>query len=336
MTAEATEMAGAERAAVLLMSLGEQEAASVLKHMSVRQVQRLGKVMAQMKKISRDQAEQVLERFSESVDTDLHVAGGRPGYLRTVLSNSLGEERAGTIVERIVGDDEEPGGLESLHLMDARELTDMIREEHPQIIAIVLASLEEEQAAEVLGKLPMEQATDVVERIARMEEVPRTALQELDEIVQQQFKSASSFKAASIGGVKIIADILNRVDKELEADIFETLSERDEELSQEIQDQMFVFENLMDVDDRGIQTLLREVSSDFLVIALKGTDAALRDKILGNMSKRAREILESDMEAKGPVRVSEVEEAQKEILNTARRLAEDGSLMLGSGGEDFV
>lgn len=336
MKPEAGEPAGAERAAILLMSLGEQEAANVLKHMSVRQVQRLGKVMAQMKKISRDQAETVLQRFDASVEADMHVTGSTPDYLRNVLSSSLGEDRAGTIVERIVGDDGEPSGLESLHLMDSRELTDMIGKEHPQIIAIVLASLEQEQAAEVLSKLPMDVATDVVERIARMHEVPRSALQELDEIVQQQFKTASSFKASNIGGVKTIADILNRVDKDLEADIFEQLEERDAELSQEIQDQMFVFENLMDVDDRGIQTLLRDVSSDFLVLALKGTDAALKDKILSNMSKRAREILESDMEARGPVRVSEVEEAQKEILNTARRLAEDGNLMLGSGGEDFV
>ncbi|NNF51005.1 MAG: flagellar motor switch protein FliG [Gammaproteobacteria bacterium] len=336
MKAETNEIAGAERAAILLMSLGEQEASNVLKHMSVRQVQRLGKVMAQMKKISRDQAESVLEVFGSSVDADLHVAGGTPDYLRNVLSGSLGEDRAESIVERIVGDDEEPSGLESLHLMEPRELTDMIHAEHPQIIAIVLATLEQEQAAEVLGKLPMELATDVVERIARMDEVPRSALDELDEIVQQQFKSASSFKAATMGGVKKVADILNLIDKDIEADIFDNLGERDAELSQEIQDQMFVFENLLDVDDRGIQTLLREVSSDFLVLALKGADAPLKDKILGNMSKRAREILESDMEAKGPVRLSEVEAAQKEILNTARRLAEDGNLMLGSGGEDFV
>jgi len=199
-----------------------------------------------------------------------------------------------------------------------------------------MARLDQEQAAEVLTQLPAAVATDVVERIARLEEVPQTALEELDEIVEQQFSRASGFKSAAIGGTKTAAEILNLVDSRFESEIMDALEKEDPELSQEIQDKMFVFENLLDVDDRGIQALAREVTSDVLVMALKGADADMRDKIFRNMSKRAVEILESDLEAKGPVRLSEVEEAQKEIVNAARRLADDGSLILGKGGEEYV
>lgn len=333
--AEDSGVSGTERAAILLMSLGEQEAAAVLRSMPMREVQKLSKVMATMKGVSRGHADSVLQNFAHSVDNELDVGGGSPDYLRKVLSSSLGEERAGNIIERVIQDNE-PKGLESLQLMEAREVTEMIRSEHPQIIAIVMARLDQEQAAEVLAQLPPAVGTDVIERIARLEEVPQAALEELDEIVEQQFSRASGFKSAAIGGTKTAAEILNLVDSSFESEIMDALEKEDPELSQEIQDKMFVFENLLDVDDRGIQALAREVTSDVLVMALKGADADMRDKIFRNMSKRAVEILESDLEAKGPVRLSEVEEAQKEIVNAARRLADDGSLILGKGGEEYV
>lgn len=333
--ADGSGVSGTEQAAILLMSLGEQEAAAVLRNMPIREVQKLSKVMATMKRVSRGHADVVLQQFASSVDEELHIGGGSPDYLRKVLSSSLGEERAGNIIERIV-DDGEPKGLESLHLMEAREVTEMIRNEHPQIIAIVMARLDQEQAAEVLTQLPAAVATDVVERIARLEEVPQAALEELDEIVEQQFSRATGFKSAAIGGTKTAAEILNLVDSRFESEIMEALEKEDPELSQDIQDQMFVFENLLEVDDRGIQALAREVTSDVLVLALKGADADMREKIFRNMSKRAVEILQSDLEAKGPVRLSEVEEAQKEIVTAARRLADEGSLILGKGGEEYV
>ncbi|MGD8976414.1 MAG: flagellar motor switch protein FliG [Gammaproteobacteria bacterium] len=327
-------VSGTEQAAILLMSLGEQEAAAVLQKMGMREVQKLSRVMASMRRVNRVHAEAVLENFTSNNDTDLDL-GGSPDYLRKVLSGSVGAEKAGNILERIV-DDGEPKGLESLHLMEAREVTEMIRNEHPQIIAIVMARLEQEQAAEVLSQLPPGLATDVVTRIARLEEVPQSALEELDEIVEQQFSRSSNFKAATIGGTRTAAEILNLVDSRFENEIMEALEKEDSALSQEIQDKMFVFENLMEVDDRGIQALVREITGDTLVVALKGADTAMRDKIFRNMSKRAAEIMESDLEAKGPVRLSEVEEAQKEIVYTARRLADEGSLILGKGGEEYV
>ncbi len=327
-------VSGTEQAAILLMSLGEQEAAAVLQKMGMREVQKLSRVMASMRRVNRIHAEAVLENFTSNNDTDLDL-GGSPDYLRKVLSSSVGAEKAGNILERIV-DDGEPKGLESLHLMEAREVTEMIRNEHPQIIAIVMARLEQEQAAQVLSQLPPGLATDVVTRIARLEEVPQSALEELDDIVEQQFSRSSNFKAATIGGTRTAAEILNLVDSRFENEIMEALEKEDSALSQEIQDKMFVFENLMEVDDRGIQALVREITGDTLVLALKGADTAMREKIFRNMSKRAAEIMESDLEAKGPVRLSEVEEAQKEIVYTARRLADEGSLILGKGGEEYV
>lgn len=317
------------------MSLGEQEAAAVLQKMGMREVQKLSRVMAQMKRVNRFHAQAVLENFAGNTDTEVDLGGGSPEYLRKVLSNSLGAEKAGNIIERIV-DDGEPKGLESLHLMEAREVTEMIRNEHPQIIAIVMARLEQAQAAQVLSQLSSGLATDVVGRIARLQEVPQAALEELDDIVEKQFSRSSNFKAATIGGTRTAAEILNLVDSRFENEIMTALEKEDSALSQEIQDKMFVFENLMEVEERGIQALVREVTGDTLVIALKGADTAMRDKIFRNMSKRAAEILASDLEAKGPVRLSEVEEAQKEIVYTARRLADEGSLILGNGGEEYV
>ncbi len=333
--AEQNDISGAERAAILLMSLGEEEAASVLRHMGMREVQKLGKVMARMSDVSRNQADTVLEHFTGQNDSGLEVPGATPDYFRKILTNSLGGEKAENIVDRIVGDTE-PKGLESLHLMEAREVTEMIRGEHPQIISIVLARLEQDQAAKVLSQLPASVALDVVARIARMEEVPQAALEELDEIVEQQFSRNSGYKAATIGGTRTAAEILNLVESRFENEIIEGLDKEDAQLCQEIQDMMFVFENIADIDDRGIQALVREVTSDTLIVALKGADEALQQKIFRNMSKRAAEILASDLEAKGPVRLSEVEEAQKEIIHTARRLADEGSLILGNGGEEYV
>lgn len=333
--AEDDKVTGTERAAILLMSLGEQEAAAVLQKMGMREVQKLSRVMASMRRVNRLHAEAVLEHFTSNSDTEIDLGGGSPDYLRKVLSSSVGAEKAGNIIERVVSDNE-PKGLESLQLMEAREVTEMIRNEHPQIIAIVMARLEQEQAAEVLSQLPPGLATDVVTRIARLQEVPQSALEELDEIVEQQFSRSNNFKAASIGGTRTAAEILNLVESRFENEIMTALEKEDSALSQEIQDKMFVFENLMDVDDRGIQALVREITGDTLVLALKGADSAMREKIFRNMSKRASEILESDLEAKGPVKLSEVEEAQKEIVYTARRLADEGSLILGKGGEEYV
>jgi flagellar motor switch protein FliG len=326
-------LTGADRAAVFLMSLSEKEAAEVMKHMPVSEVQRLGQAMAQLKKVSRDQADSVLAQFTEKVEAEAPLVGRSPRFLKKLLASSLGEERASAMMERLVDGDDK--GLDSLQLMEAKEVTDLIHREHPQVISIVLAGLEPQKAGQVIAQLPVRLATDVVARIGRMDEVPESAITELDEVMQQRFKSSGSLKVTNMGGVRTAASILNQVQKEMEKKIIEELDQSHAALSQQIQENMFIFENLMEIDDRGIQALVREITSDTLVVALKGADPALQDKIFRNMSKRAAELLRSDLEAKGPVKLSDVEAAQKDVVTTARRLIDEGTIIPG-GSNEFV
>lgn len=329
-----TTLSGPERAAIFLMSLTEDEASAIMKYMAVGEVQRLGQAMATLRKVSRDQANNVLTDFTESVESEAPLVGRSPQSLRRLLSSSLGEDRASSVLDRIV--DDEPRGLDSLQLMEPKEIAEIIHREHPQVIAIVLAGLEAKKSAQVMQELPQVLATDVLARIAKMDEVPQSAIEELDEVMQQRFSQSGGFKVKAMGGVRSAAEILNIVEKETEQKIITELDERDPPLSQEIQENMFVFENLRDLDDRGIQALVREVTSDVLVIALKGADEQMQEKIFSNMSKRAGELLKDELESKGPMRISDVEEAQKEIVSTARRLSDEGTIMLGGGGDDFV
>ncbi|MDJ0927112.1 MAG: flagellar motor switch protein FliG [Gammaproteobacteria bacterium] len=331
---DVTNLSGPERAAIFLMSLSEEEAAGIMQHMAVSEVQKLGQAMAQMRKVTRAQADTVLANFTDSVESEAPLVGRSPQSLKRLLTSSLGEERATSLMDRIV--DDEPRGLDSLQLMEAKEIAEIIHREHPQVIAIVLAGLEPKKSSQVISELPSRLGTDVVTRIAKMEEVPQSAIEELDEVMQQRFSQSGGFKVTAMGGIRNAAEILNAVEKELGGKIISELDERDPPLSQEIQDSMFVFENLMDVDDRGIQALVREITSDVLVIALKGAEEELQEKIFKNMSKRAAELLRDDLEAKGPVRISDVEDAQKQIVQTTRRLADDGTIMIGGGGDDFV
>lgn len=227
-------------------------------------------------------------------------------------------------------------GLEQLKWMDARSIGDMIRLEHPQIIAIVLSFLEPDQAAEVLSLFPERARPDIIMRIATLDGIQPAALQELDQILEKQFSGATSVKSSTLGGIKTAANILNLIEGSIESSIIEQVTAADQDLAQIIQDNMFVFENLIDVDDRGIQTLLREVASDQLMLALRGADEALKEKIFKNMSKRAAEMLRDDLDAAAPARLSDVEAAQKEILSVTRRLADAGEIMLGGGGDDFI
>jgi len=332
--AEAASISGSERAAIFLMSLNEAEAAEIMRHMPVNEVQKIGQAMATLKNVSREQADKVLEGFASSVETQAPLTGTSPQSLKRLLSKSLGEEKATSLMERFI--DDSPKGLESLQMMDPKEITEIILREHPQVIAIVLAGLEPEKSAKVITELPRKMSSDIVERIAKMQEIPTNAIIELDNVMQHRFSQSVGFKSTEIGGVRNAAEILNILDKEIEQKVIEELDERDPPLSQEIQDNMFVFDNLLDADDRGIQALVREVTSEVLIMALKGADEGIQDKIFGNMSKRAAELLRDDLDAKGPVRVTDVEEAQKQIVAAARQLVDDGKLMIGSGGNDFV
>lgn len=330
-----SKLSGTDRAAILLLSLGENEAAEVLRHLGAKDVQRLGQAMANLSSVSREQAESVLQGFVANLESQTSLGVGADDYVRKVLVQALGEDKAGGLIDRILlGRNSK--GLEALKWMETRAVAELIRNEHPQIIAIVLSYLDPDQAAEVLVNLPERIQSDVVLRIATLDGIQPQALRELDEIMERQFTGTANIKSSSVGGVKVAATILNLLDSSTEAKLTETIKGVDEDLGQRIQDLMFVFDNLADVDDRGIQTLLREISTDTLALALRGADPKVKDKLLRNMSKRAAEMLVEDMEAKGPVKISDVEVAQKDILATARRLAESGGIALGGKGEDFV
>ncbi|MFA7095468.1 MAG: flagellar motor switch protein FliG [Gammaproteobacteria bacterium] len=331
-----TKFNGTERAAILLLSLGEKEAAEVLKHMGPKEVQKIGSTMAALSNISKEQADVVLREFVSTVEQQTALGVGTEEYIRKVLVSALGEDKAGGLIDRILLG-RNTKGLEALKWMDARAVADIIRLEHPQIMAIVLSYLDGDHAAEVLAQLPPRVRPDVLMRIAALDGIPPSALQELDEVLERQFSGNANVKSSGVGGIKTAANILNYMDSSQEAEILDKIKEADGDLGQKIQDQMFVFDNLVDVDDRGIQSLLREISSESLILALKGADEAVREKIFKNMSKRAGEMLRDDLEAKGPVRLSEVEAAQKEILAIARRMAEAGELVLGGkGAEQYV
>ncbi|MFT6028537.1 MAG: flagellar motor switch protein FliG [Oleiphilaceae bacterium] len=324
-----------DAAAILLMSLGEAEAAQILKHMGPKEVQRVGTAMASLRDISQDQVEGVMIDFLESVGKQTGMGIGSDQFIKNMLTEALGQDKADSLIDRIlVGGN--TTGLDTLKWMDGRAVAELIRYEHPQIQAIVLSYLESDQAAEVLGVLDEKVRLDVIMRVASLQTIQPQALQELNDILEKQFSGNSSTKTSKIGGVKCAADIMNFIDTSIEAELMGSIKEIDADLGADIEDLMFVFDNLKDVDDKGIQTLLREVSSDVLIIALKGADSELQEKIFKNMSKRAAELLRDDLEAKGPVKVSEVEASQKEILTIARRLSESGEIALGGSGEAMM
>lgn len=324
---------GIERAAILLLSLGETDAAAVLRHMGPKEVQKVGSAMATLSNVSKDQVAAVLQDFATTVENQTNLGVGSEDYIRKVLVSALGEDKAGGVIDRILLG-RNTKGLEALKWMDPRAVAEIIRLEHPQIIAIVLSYLESDQSAEVLGHLPERTRPDILMRIAALDGIQPSALHELDEILEKQFSGNTNVKSSSVGGVKAAANILNFVDSSQEGAIMDSIKEMDAEVGQKIQDLMFVFDNLIEIDDRGIQALLREVSSDSLLLALKGSDEGIKEKIFKNMSKRAAEMLRDDLEAKGPVKLSEVEGAQKEILAIARRMSESGDIVLGGKGAD--
>ena len=325
---------GLEKGAMLLLSLGEDEAAEILKHLGPKEVQKLGHAMAQLKAVPRDRIEGVLDELED------HTSKGSPvpvdeSVIRAMLTKALGDDRASNLLSRILqGGD--TAGIEGLKWMDAPTVADLIKNEHPQIIATILVHLEFDHAGEILKHFTERLRNDVLLRIATLDGVQPVALQELNDAMKRLLAGASgNVKKASMGGVRHAAEILNFVGQAAETAIVDNVREYDPDLAQKILDEMFVFENLLDIDDRGIQLLLREIQSDSLILALKGASPELRDKIFKNMSQRAAEMLKEDLEAKGPVRLSEVEGEQKEILKIARRLADEGQIVLGGkGGED--
>jgi flagellar motor switch protein FliG len=329
------ERTGTERAAILLLTLGEQEAAQVLRHMGAKEVQRIGVAMAKLANVSKEEVQTVMADFASTVESQTSVGVGTEDFLRKVLVDALGPEKASSIIDRIsIG--RSTKGLEALKWMDPRAVAELIRLEHPQIIAIVLAYLEADQSAEVLTCLPPNMRSDVMVRIATLDGVQPTALSELDDIMEKTFAGKGATRTSALGGAKAAADIINNLEPSQEGLIMEQIVQTDEALGARIQDLIFVFDNLIDVDDRSMQELLRQVAGDRLLLAMKGCEEAMKEKIFKNMSQRAAEMLKDDLESKGPVRISEVEAAQKEILQTARKLAEAGTIALASKGDEYV
>lgn len=327
---------GAQRAAILLLSIGEKEAAAVLKFMSAKDVQRVGAAMAQMANVSRAEVMSVLEDFQRRVEGQTSLGGDNDDFIRKTLVSALGEHKAAGLIDRILSG-RSSKGLEALKWMDARAIAEMVRLEHPQIISIILAYLEPEQSADVLGNLPAHIRSDVVLRVATLDGIQPVALQELDLIMERQFSSNSAARTAVLGGLKVAANIINCLKPNVESALMEELSKADEGVAAKIQDLLFVFDNLIEVDDRGMQELLRQVPSDQLLLAMKAAEDVLKEKIFKNMSQRAAETLREDLASRGPVKLAEVEAAQKEILLAARKLAEAGTISLGGkGGDDYV
>jgi len=323
---------GITKSAMLLLTLGEDEAAEVLKHLGPREVQKLGAAMAQLKSVPRDKVEAVVDEFYEETQRGAPVTADEE-YIRGMLTKALGDDRAANLISRILqGGD--TAGIESLKWMDAATVAELIKNEHPQIIATILVHLEFDHAGEILKHFTDRLRNDVLLRIATLDGVQPTALQELNDALTRILSGSANIKKAAMGGVRTAAEILNFVGTAHETAIIDNVREYDPDLAQKIIDEMFVFENLIDVDDRGIQLLLREVQSESLILALKGANEAMREKVFKNMSQRAAEMLREDLESKGPVRLSEVEREQKEILKIARRLADEGQIQLGGKGED--
>src|SRR5690606_4028339 len=324
-----------DQAAILLMSLGEGDAAEILKHMGPKEVQRIGAAMTQLSNVQQQDVQVVMANFLDEVRTLTGLGMGADNYIRKMLVTALGEDKANGLIDRILLGGNTTG-LDTQKWMDARSVADIIRNQHPQIQAIVIAYLDAEQSAEIQSYRPQIGCTHIMMRVASLDTVQPSALQELNDILEKQFSGNASSQTKTMGGYKVAAQIMINLEGSVEADLLDAIRELDEDMGNQIQDLMFVFDNLKDVDDRGIQALLREVSSDVLIVALKGADIELQEKIFKNMSRRAAELLRDDLEAKPPVRLTEVESAQKEILTIARRMADSGEIVLGGGGDQMI
>lgn len=327
---------GAERAAIFLLGVGEEAATEVMRHMSAKEVQQVGEAMATISKLTNAQVESVLADFHED-SAEINPLGlDAPDFTRRVMTSALGQDKAQNILSQVLEKPEEHNGVEALQWMAPKAIAEVLEEEHPQIAATVMTQLYDEQAAKVLELLPDDMRKDVILRIARMEELDPRAMEELDRVLESQLGKLQRTPPRKVMGPDNLAAILNATGSELEQEMLEALTSVDEELSDDVKEKMFIFDNLMQLDDRGFQRLVREVAQENLLTALKGVDEVLAERFFKNMSERAAEILREDMEASGPVKLADVEVAQKEIVRTAKKLADDGELMMGKAARDYV
>ncbi len=324
---------GLQDAAIFLMSLGEEEAAEVFKHFSPKEVQRLGETIARMRTVSKERVDEVIDKFTREAASQSLLVSDTDNYVRSVLRRALGDDKAALLIDRILqGGD--VSGIESLKWMDPISVAELLRNEHPQILAAILVHLDPDHAAGILRQFTERTRNEVMLRIATLEGIQPTALKDLNEALYQVLAGGDKIRKSSLGGVKTAAEIINLLGTSLESSVVDSIRESDPDLAQKIMDKMFTFEDLLKLDNKAIQMVLKEVASDALVIALKGASTELKEKILTNMSSRAAEALREDLESRGPVRLSEVENQQKDILKVVRRLSDEGQIVLGGGGDD--
>ena len=325
--------AGLENAAILLMSLGEEEAASVFKHLTPKEVQGLGETIQKMTSISRERVDGVLALFNDTAGEQSMLVSDTDEYVKAVLRRALGDDKANLLLDRIM-QSSDTAGIEGLKWMDAASVGELLRAEHPQIVAAVLVHLDFDHAAEVLKVFSERHRNEVLVRVATLDGIQPSALKDLNEVMAQVLAGGERTRKTTLGGVKAAAEMINLMGTSVETAVLDYIREADNELAQKIMDNMFTFDDLEKIDDKGIQALLKEVQSESLVIALKGATPEMREKVFKNMSTRAAETLREDLESRGPVRVSEVEAEQKEMLKIVRRLADEGQIVLGGGGDD--
>jgi len=330
------ELTGTQKSAILMMLLGEDEAAEILKNLSPREVQHLGGAMYSVQGVEQNTVNAVLDEFLAIIKQQTSLGLGAGNYIRNVLTKALGGDKAQSVLSRITpASSERP--IEILDWMDARAISELIIDEHPQIVALIISYLDYGLAADVLGLLPIELQPEVVRRIATLETVQPDAVRELERVMQQKFQANTTLRASQIGGVKAAAKIMNFTKTAMEQRIMKDIKKENKDLMQSIQDNMFVFDSLVISDERSLQTLLRAIDAELLVLALKGADEVLREKLFSCMSTRAAANVKDEMEALGPVRLTEVQEAQKQIIAVARKMSDDGTIVLaGRGGDEMV
>jgi flagellar motor switch protein FliG len=319
--------------AILLMSIGEEQAAEVFKFLAPKEVQKLGETMASLRAVEKEKVENVLANFAQHANTSSSLVSDSDAFVRGALTKALGEEKAGYLLDRIFAG-RDVSGIEGLKWIDADTIAELIRNEHPQIIASILVHLEQDQAGNILSKLGDRLRNDVLLRIATIDRIQPNALAELNDVLAKVIAGSDKLKKSSIGGIKSAASILNFMGASVEQSTLDSIRDYDPELATKIEDQMFTFDNLLDLDDKAIQLMLREIQTDSLTVALKGAKTEIAEKIFKNMSSRAAEMLKEDLESRGPVKVVEVEAEQKEILKVVRRLAEEGQIILGGESDD--
>ncbi|MGA8864745.1 MAG: flagellar motor switch protein FliG [Gallionella sp.] len=324
---------GIEKSAILLMMLGENEAATVLKYLEPKEVQKISTAMVNLKNLGREQIAEVFQDFIAASSDKTTVGLDSNEYIRSMLTQALGDDKAAGLLDRIMSNSD-TSGIESLKWMDPGAVAEMIGNEHPQIIATILVHLDPDQSAEILKMLTERTRNDVLLRISTLDSVQPVALRELNDVLGKLMSGGGTGKKNLKGGVAAAAEILNYMGNALETEMMENVRGFDPDLAQKIEDKMFIFENILDIDDRGIQLILREVQSESLIVSLKGASEELREKIFKNMSQRAAEMMREDLESKGPVKLSEVESNQKEILKIVRRLSDEGQISLGGKNEE--